>query len=201
MQIASLVISTLALAFTVGSFWWMWARRTPIVSFPVTAYAAAYANDTFRVRLPIVLANPGAAMRVVVDARLRLEGSYGTSTLKWGLTRRTLQPASDDVEDFPTPQTISGRSASRIHMEFRGDLGERLPEPTDYKFTLELLVDQSETWRHAGTGVLRFGHMRYPDRYITYDNSAEPCSATELGEAREAMVALARRQNLSVPWD
>ncbi|WP_338749698.1 hypothetical protein [Janibacter alittae] len=139
-------------------------------------------------------------MRVVVDARLCVEGQHGRSILKWGLTRKTLQPGSDDVEDFPTPQTMPGRSAIRIHMEFRGDLLEHLPEPVDYKFTIELLLDDSIAWQVAGTGVLRFGHMVHPDRYITYDNSAEPCSPNEPIEAREALVALASRQNLTLPW-
>jgi hypothetical protein len=200
MQAASLTISVLALLFTVASFWWLWARRGPVVSFPVTAYAAAYANEAFRIRVPVVLANRGAAMRVVVDARLRLEGQHGLSILKWGLTRKTLQPGSDDVEDFPAPQTILGRSAMRIHMEFRGDLIEHLPEPVDYKFTIELLLDDSAVWQAAGAGVLRFGHMVHPDRYITYDNSSEPCSPDEPIEARAALLALARRQNLTLPW-
>lgn len=139
-------------------------------------------------------------MRVVVDARVRLEGPHGRSTLKWGLTRKTLQPGTDDVDDFPTPQTIPGRSAIRIHMEFQGDLLEHLPEPIDYRFTVELLLDESTAWTAAGSGVLRFGHMAHPDRYITYDNSAEPCSPDEHITSREAMRSLARRQNLTLPW-
>ena len=200
MPIAALVVSTLALAFTLGSFWWLWARRGPVVSFPVGAYAAAYANDAFRVRLPIVLANRGAVVRVVVDARIRLDGGYGESILPWGITRRTLRPEEDDIEDFPTPQAFAGRTAARIHMEFLGNLAENLPAPTDYAFVLELLLDESESWQPCGSGVLRFGHMVHPDTYITYNNSPEPCSPDEPNAAREALVTLARRRNLTVPW-
>lgn len=69
MPYASLVISGLALLFTVAGFWWMnWRRSNLRVSTPRT-YAAVGSRDVLLVKLPFVFYNdrPGAGC----PARLR----------------------------------------------------------------------------------------------------------------------------------
>lgn len=200
MDIAAFFISVLALLFTLGSFWWLWVRRGPVVSFPPAAFAAVYANGSFRVRLPVVFSNRGAAMRVIADVRLRLSGPHGESVLPWGSTHATLNPSSEGMEDFPTPQTLPGRTAERLHLEFLGDLQETLPEPRDYAFAIETRLDSSEAWNLAGEGVLRFAHMVHPGNFITYSNSEDPCTDDEPDRAGAALLRLAEQQGLHLPW-
>jgi hypothetical protein len=71
----SLVISTCALLFTIGSFWWLNARRGKLRSPRPHSFAAAFTPHDLLINLPLILHNTGAPAVVVQDFRLRLDKS------------------------------------------------------------------------------------------------------------------------------
>ncbi len=50
-----MVVAILALLFTVGSFWWIQARRGRLQTFPPLSYAGAFTEQEVIVSLPLVL--------------------------------------------------------------------------------------------------------------------------------------------------
>lgn len=196
----ALIVSVLALLFTLFSFWWLWGYKGKVKGHPVGTYAASYTHG-FRLCLPIVLSNAGARTRVVVDVRVVILSNQGDSALKWQSTRSALDPKSDNENgDFPTVFTIAGRSAEQRLMEFVGELAEGLPQPQDYTYRIDVLVDDEDDWTEVHQGVLRFSHMQHPDTHIVYSNSVTPCSPDEAERTGAAMLALAKRQNLTLRW-
>lgn len=74
MNITALFISTLALLFTIFSFWWMNWRRGKIIVGPPRSFAATSKgeDDLLIVQLPLVFYNDGAASQVIQNLRLTL---------------------------------------------------------------------------------------------------------------------------------
>jgi hypothetical protein len=71
MAVAALVISLLALLFTLSSFWWLNARRGAIQAATPQGYAFV---DGFRLRLPLALFNSGAVPLLITDLRIQICG-------------------------------------------------------------------------------------------------------------------------------
>ena len=66
----SVAIASLALLFTVGSFWWLNARQGRLKSYEPQSFAACRIPDKLRLLFPLVLYNSGATPIVVQDMRL-----------------------------------------------------------------------------------------------------------------------------------
>jgi len=88
MAIAAVVISILALLFTLGSFWWLNARRGSLEAATPQSYAFV---DGFRLRLPLALfkeiiaefgdnhqwlPKPGSAYRIHLEAMVHPNESW-----------------------------------------------------------------------------------------------------------------------------
>jgi hypothetical protein len=58
-------VAALALLFTVGSFWWIHARRGRLRCYTSHVYSGAYAAGKLVLVLPLVLHNPAPAPLVV----------------------------------------------------------------------------------------------------------------------------------------
>src|SRR6266496_3174530 len=67
---ASIAVASLALVFTIGSFWWLNARQGRLKSFEPQSFAACRTPDILRLRFPLVFYNTGAKPIVVQDMRL-----------------------------------------------------------------------------------------------------------------------------------
>jgi len=71
LETAALVISGLALLFSVASFYWMNWRRGRILVGPPKSFAAVGSQDAkLIIRLPLVFFNSGAIPIVVQDLQL-----------------------------------------------------------------------------------------------------------------------------------
>jgi len=83
MESPALVISILALLFTVFSFWWMNWREGRLIVGPPRAFAATAqpGDGLLIVQLPLVFYNSGALALVVENLRLTLEHTEGHSPI------------------------------------------------------------------------------------------------------------------------
>lgn len=137
---------------------------------------------------------------MVVDARLRLGTGSAESLLNWQTVRKSLKPDSDDVEDLAVVFTLGSRSSVRHFMEFVGNVTEGVPQPSDYEYRLELLLDRRGEVADRQHRVLRFGHLVHPANYIVYANSAEPCTQDEVERARKSFLEYAERSGIAPTW-
>jgi hypothetical protein len=130
MAAVALVISFLALFFTLGSFWWLNARRGAIQAATPQSYA--FVNG-FRLRLPLAFFNSGAVPLLITDLRIQI---CGVGYFSWQTTRSTLRPSSDDDHAFGTPFSIHGRNTKELIAEF-GEKSDWLPRPgADHRIRL-----------------------------------------------------------------
>ena len=65
MHYAALLVSGLALAFAIASFWWLNARKGRLEAAAPASYAFA---DKVRLRLPLAFFNSGAKALIVTSA-------------------------------------------------------------------------------------------------------------------------------------
>lgn len=127
----ALVISVLALAFTITSFWWIQARRGRLVSFAPQSYAGALRSKPV-LNVPLVLHNTGAVPIVVRDFRLRLDspsaaasGSAFPLHMSWSARQGQLEPkgavggVTEGTRSMPAPFPVGPRSAERTFIEFQ----------------------------------------------------------------------------------
>jgi hypothetical protein len=110
------LVPSVALVFTVASFWWLWLRRGRITVTAPKVYAGAFTRSNVFVRLPLVFHNSGARAIAVTDLRMVVDGTH---ELSWENIRKTVRPEKDDVLDFAWPFAVAGREARPIVVEFQ----------------------------------------------------------------------------------
>jgi hypothetical protein len=175
MTYIAITVPTLALAFTVLSFWWIYAREGALEVTPPRIYAF---TTQVRLRLPLAFFNTGAKALVVTD--LRLTAEFGDrSSLAWITTRTKLRPEPDDGFAYATPFSIAGRGTREVIAEFGGHARWTPNLSQCYRMQLEARVHPSDEWKplltfpwHAPPTTKGFG------QYITYANTPDG----ELGE-------------------
>lgn len=173
----ALIVATLALLFSVTSFWWLNAREGPVRASDVTTYAGYLASDRLTARIPVLLYNSGARTRVVEELRL-ISQTWAAPEGKWQVVTASLKPTENE-SDFATPYAIDGRKTSSKFVTFTFDYAGHLPEPKPTTMTLEARLDGSSTWQELRHITLHLGHMHSPDRYITYRNTPDLCPNDE----------------------
>ena len=110
LEVAALVVALLALVFTVGSFWWLHARRGTLEVAQPHAYAF---TSKVRLRLPLAFHNTGATALVVANLRLRIDNDPDRPELPWNTTRSTLRPEPDDGFAYATPFAVQVEARER----------------------------------------------------------------------------------------
>ena len=105
-------IPVIALAFTIGSFWWIYARRGRLKATAPKTYASFIAHQ-IGVRLPIVFHNTGARAIAVTDLRLVIDDD---AELEWENTRKTLMRMRGTAgpNAFMENELNGGRTRHRI---------------------------------------------------------------------------------------
>lgn len=167
MAIAAIVISVLALFFTLASFWWLHARRGSLVAASPETYAFV---DGFRLRFPIALFNDGAIPLLVTDLQV-VVSDFGA--IPWTTTRSQLRPESVDEPAFPTPFAVGGRDTRELIVEF-GEESDWVPGPgTEHGLRLEAKLHPDDSWHE----LVSFRWWAPPTvdimhRYITHRNSS-----------------------------
>lgn len=173
----AVIVATLALLFTVASFWWLHARTGRVRASDTTAYAGYLASDHVTLRIPVLLYNSGARTRVVDELRL-VSPTWAAPEGEWQTVTATLKPAGDD-SDFAAPYAIDGRKTSSKFMTFTFDFSGHLPEPKSTIMSLEARLDGTTKWRTLRHITLHLGHMHSPERYLTYRNTPDLCPHDE----------------------
>lgn len=170
---AALVVSALALAFTIGSFWWLQARKGRLVSYEPQTYASHIGQDRFRLRLPLTIYNTGARSIVVTDLRVVfVDAGVAVPVITF---RHTLRPEPDDVSDYAHPFPVPGRQAVSRFVEFgRQDWAPAI----DTRYRLRLTVRSG--------GSLDWSELTSFDLTTPDVDTASPCITHRRDPADEA---------------
>ena len=176
----AITISLLALSFTIGSFWWVNARRAKLVGFEPKTWAG-YVKRRSALRLPVLIHNPGAVPVVVREMRVRFVEDG--SVLDWEWNRATVYPTSDDNLDATRPFSVPGRSTFDFVPEFRGAFPGVVPEPRPYDVVIEVRTGTESTWTKLFAMTLMFQNFTEPSSYIAYLNDPHYLSADQLAKA------------------
>lgn len=171
----ALVVTIVALAFTVVSFWWLNARAgmLQIVGEP-RSYSFAAASD-LTLNLPLVFTNSRPRAAVAINLRLRLDTPGFPSMVPFVATQDGVTPKSDGRK-MATSVVIQGRETRLVCCEFiSGPYDVVLAKPINLTVTVEAFISRRGQ-RPIWEPLLRFP-LRLPDqavqhrsRYLTYDN-------------------------------
>ena len=121
---AAIVVAACALAFTVGSFWWIQLRRGNLQSYEPQTYSGYIQASSFRLRLPLTIYNTGARTLVVTDLRV-LFVAPPQSLSRPSPFDPTIKPLSSDTLDFVHPFAVPGRQAVTSSWSSVGRAGRR----------------------------------------------------------------------------
>ncbi len=143
-DVVALVVAALALLFTVGSFWWLYARVGRLRAFEPRTFSAHVSADQTRIILPIMLANTGPVPIVVLAMRLRFADAISEKPMDWDWTRATVDPNRGELVDGAALFSVEGRSTYLLNAEFVGDYPGLIPEPRAYSVTLEVLTSKAD---------------------------------------------------------
>ncbi len=201
MPLASVVVATAALAFTVMSFWWLQARRGRLTCFPVQTFSGYLHQDSAALRIPLSIFNSGAVPLVVTDLRLRLLPPVGEDVrMHFRTVRRSVRPGEDDVEDFAHPYSVAGRSVDTRMAEFAMHVS---PAPLlcgqAVVAVVEAQVGHRTTWVELGRFPVHVETMAHPEAYITYSNQRHVWPAGIVEEAAAAQQKALRDWGLADP--
>jgi hypothetical protein len=141
-------LSIFALLFTIGSFWWLHARKGRIVASTPRTYAF---HERVRLRLPLVLFNSGATALVVTDLRIALDGDPERAGFAWITTRSTLRPGSEDDHRYATAFAVKGREARELIAEFGDNEGWSPAPGSRHRMRVLALVAPSKEWDEVGS--------------------------------------------------
>jgi hypothetical protein len=144
-DLATIAIAVLALLFTVGSFWWLNARRGSLTAVVPPVYAFA---KGFRLRFPVAIFNDGAVPLLIGDLRIAISGA---GTYEWQTTRTSLMLKEDDGHEFAVPFSVKDRDTTTIIVEFGGDYDWLPKAGARHDIRLEGLIDGEPSWTELVT--------------------------------------------------
>lgn len=168
MNLPSVIVACCALVFTVGSFYWLQARKGRLKLYPVTTFMGAANNRTFVLRVPIIIYNSGARPRVVCGIRLRWQGDK-KFLFECHTFRKTIDAQPGDHEDYAHPYVIPGRNVVTKFANFRGeDFACHLSDKSSI-FDVEVMLDDQPEWKPLGPVRIHTEIMN-DTGYVTYSN-------------------------------
>jgi hypothetical protein len=148
MNIAALVISALAVLFTLFSFWWLHWRRGRIIVGPPRSFAATSTgkDGLLIVQLPLVFYNDGAASQVVQNLRLNLVQDVNRSAiLHFYSTVADL--ANADTRKWARQFAIEGRNSYSSVFVFQQSPGNFIFAAGKCQATLEGKLNNQDSWK------------------------------------------------------
>jgi hypothetical protein len=172
MALASFIISSSALLFTIASFWWLQARRGRLTCFPVQTFSGYLRRDGAALRIALSIFNSGAVPLVVTDLRLRLIPPTGAEIrMHFSTLRRSVRTDADDVEDFAHAYSVDGRSVDTRMVEFAmHDMPVSLLSGRPVVAAVEAQIGHHDAWVELGHFPMHVETMAHPGNYITYSN-------------------------------
>jgi hypothetical protein len=169
-------IATLALLFTVASFWWLQARQGRLRSYPPHSFAFYRIPNKVRLRFPLVLYNTGPKPIVVQDMRLSFPQQPGVTPIPWRTSRSQLMPEKGDGIQLPAVFSVPGRQAQQHFIEFGIDVDNPLSgidlSAGEYLVQVEVLLGHRKRWKRLVSFPLGAKDLELPSPYIAYSNTA-----------------------------
>lgn len=173
----SMLIASLALLFTVGTFWWLNARRGKLhlVGKP-RSYAVSTASGKLHLNVPLSFYNSGPTPVWASNLKLQLRTPGLPEVVDFIATRPGVQPRSNDDRPMATQVALAGREARVICCEFIESVssGSRLAEGT---LPVTVVAIEHRTWggqreRSLGEFELRItaDTVMVQGQYIAHDN-------------------------------
>jgi hypothetical protein len=140
------VVAVCALLFTVGSFWWIQARRGRLRAYGPHAYGGCLAGNKKLLILPLIIHNPAPAPLAVVNTRLLLSpiGGGETTFFYWHAIQTALTGVNE-TRVFASPFPVEGRRAVEKFLEFQCNRPEVRLDNGPYSAVVEVQVEPS--WR------------------------------------------------------
>jgi hypothetical protein len=145
---APILVAVAALAFTVGSFWWLYGRtgRLTVPGAPAS-YAATTQNGRLILLFPFVFYNSGPVPYVVRDLRLRFRDEPDDPPLSFQRVRSGISPSPSNLEELSAAFPVRGNEAVRMFCEFERTPVGRAMKVGRHPLLLEALTDKSDDWR------------------------------------------------------
>lgn len=188
---AAVAIALMALAFTIGSFWWLHARRGKLMSYRPHSFAALVTEDLTLLRLPLVFYNTGATQLVVQNLRVRFPAEPGDKLgFSWRSIRKTLTPRSDDKVDLPAVFSVPGRSAVQMFIEFGGPWPGFAMSGKELRTVVDVRLGHKKDWTELLEFQLLAQGISSPDQYITYSNEPNLIPDDAVEKANKAVAEL-----------
>lgn len=142
----ALVISILALIFTVFSFWWMnWRKGKLHVTTPRSYAAFGSVERKMVVEFPFVFFNDGPIPIIVQNLRILFLDEDEAQPLNFNATVRKL--GTDEDRAFATQFPVRGREAVLLICEFQREPGGMVFKSQSYRLELQAKLGKSKKWK------------------------------------------------------
>jgi hypothetical protein len=173
MNYPALIISSLALLFTILSFWWMnWRRGSLRIGTPRSYAAKGSIDENLIITLPFVFYNNGASAIIVQNLRLLLLNEQSNAKpLFFNATLERL--LKDEGRAFATQFPVRGREAVTIICEFQRKPGDLLFEKGSYPIELQAILNENHKWQtlcRFDLNVKQESLSSINKQYIAHDN-------------------------------
>ena len=174
MNYAALIISILALSFTIFSFWWMnWRTGRLRVGMP-RSYAAFASANSLILEFPLVFFNDGPTPIVVENLRVIILDEALAKPLSFTATVGKL--GTDQNRALATQFPVKGREALLLICEFQRRSGNFTFEARGYKIDLQARLGGDGQWQSICRFPLDVTSQDLPaldQQFIAHDNMPE----------------------------
>ena len=171
----AVLVSCLALTFTIFSFWWMNWRPAKVRIGSIEAFAAGKATEgspdspnVIVLTLPLILFNTGARPTVIESLRLASKNHVGMGTLHLEAvdSALTAQPGEEIARDyFFFPILLKPNEVVKANCVFERRSNEFQFTKKNYKLNLEAKISGCDCWQILASFSLDFSQASDMDLY------------------------------------
>lgn len=171
----ALIISILALFFTIFSFWWMnWRKGKLHVGTPRSYAAFGSLEARMVLEFPFVFFNDGPMPIIVQNLRLVFSDEKQTQPLIFMATVKEI--GNHQYRAFATQFPVRGREALLLICEFQREPGGMFFEARNYTMELQAKLGNSKQWKRICSFNLKVTEKSLPTinkQFIVHDNMLE----------------------------
>jgi len=178
MNITALFISTLALLFTIFSFWWMNWRKGKIIVGPPRSFAATSKgeDDLLIIQIPLVFYNDGAASQVIQNLRLTLVQNGNRSAILY-FNNTVSDLVNTKTREWARQFAVEGRKSYSSVFVFQRKPGNFIFHKGKCQAILEGKLNNNEKWEEMLTFDLQIQGKRVntmnSGQITPYDNDPD----------------------------
>lgn len=181
--VLSSFIAILALAFSIGSFWWIHARKGSLITYPIIVFGGMINNSQLQIRIPVVIHNTGARPAVIRSLQLRYKDAQGNIKVLPSQTFHSAIDPQDSHEDFAHAYVVPGRSVMTKYVRFVQFEKAQLVAGESTDFVLQILRDERKSW--SGLKTLNIHTGLLTASLLTMSNDPSHWKDNTLREGRK----------------